>query len=49
MVSVSKDIVETYEFTTVGGLVVTTNTKYDRDNGTTIIWNEYPVNTEEKN
>ena len=48
VVSVSKDIVETYEFTTVGGLVVTTNTKYDRDNGSTIIWNEYPVNTEEK-
>ena len=30
---VSKDVIETYEFTTVGGLVVTTNTKYDRDNG----------------
>ena len=45
---VSKDVIETYEFTTVGGLVVTTNTKYDRDNGSTIIWNEYPVNTEEK-
>ena len=47
VVSVSKDIVETYEFTTVGGLVVTTNTKYDRDSGSTIIWNKYPVNTEE--
>ena len=45
--SVSKDVVETYEFTTVGGLVVTTNTKYDRDSGSTIIWNKYPVNTEE--
>ena len=46
VVSVSKDIVETYEFTTVGGLVVTTNTKYDRDSGSAIIWNKYPVNTE---
>ena len=45
---VSKDVIETYEFTTVGGLVVTTNTKYDRDNGSDIIWNKYPVNTEEK-
>ena len=45
---VSKDVVETYEFTTVGGLVVTTNTKYDRDNGHDIIWNKYPVNSEEK-
>ena len=43
---VSKDIVETYEFTTVGGLVVTTNTKYDRNEGHDIIWNKYPVNTE---
>ena len=46
--SVSKDVVETYEFTTVGGLVVTTNTKYDRNDGHDIIWNKYPVNTEEK-
>ena len=45
---VHKDVVETYEFTTVGGLVVTTNTKYDRDNGSDIIWNKYPVNTEGK-
>ena len=44
--SVSKDVVETYEFTTVGGLVVTTNTKYDRNDGHDIIWNKYPVNTE---
>ena len=43
---VSKDVVETYEFTTVGGLVVTTNTKYDRNDGHDIIWNKYPVNTE---
>ena len=46
--SVSKDVVETYEFTTVGGLVVTTNTKYDRNDGHDIIWNKYPVNTEGK-
>ena len=45
--SVSKDVVKTYEFTTVGGLVVTTNTKYDRNDGSTIIWNKYQVNTEE--
>ena len=45
---VSKDVVETYEFTTVGGLVVTTNTKYDRNDGHDVIWNKYPVNTEEK-
>ena len=45
---VSKDVIETYEFTTVGGLVVTTNTKYDRNNGHDVIWNKYPVNTEEK-
>ena len=43
---VSKDVIETYEFTTVGGLVVTTNTKYDRNEGHDIIWNKYPVNTE---
>ena len=43
---VSKDVIETYEFTTVGGLVVTTNTKYDRNDGHDIIWNKYPVNTE---
>ena len=48
VVSVSKDIVETYEFTTVGGLVVTTNTKYDRNDGHDVIWNKYPVNTEGK-
>ena len=46
--SVSKDVVETYEFTTVGGLVVTTNTKYDRNEGHDVIWNKYPENTEEK-
>ena len=46
--SVSKDVVETYEFTTVGGLVVTTNTKYDRNDGHDVIWNKYPVNTEGK-
>jgi len=45
---VRKDIVETYEFTTVGGLVVTTNINYDRDNGHGVIWDKYPVNTEEK-
>ena len=45
---VSKDVIETYEFTTVGGLVVTTNTKYDRNDGHDVIWNKYPVNTEEK-
>ena len=44
---VSKDVVETYEFTTVGGLVVTTNIKYDRNDGHDVIWNKYPVNTEE--
>ena len=44
---VSKDVIETYEFTTVGGLVVTTNTKYDRNDGHDVIWNKYPVNTEE--
>ena len=43
---VSKDVIETYEFTTVGGLVVTTNTKYDRDDGHDVIWDKYPVNTE---
>ena len=43
---VTKEVIETYEFTTVGGLVVTTNTKYDRDNGHDIIWNKYHVNTE---
>ena len=43
---VHKDVIETYEFTTVGGLVVTTNTKYDRNDGHDIIWNKYPVNTE---
>ena len=46
--SVSKDVVKTYEFTTVGGLVVTTNTKYDRNDGQDIIWNKYPINTEGK-
>jgi len=45
---VSKDVIETYEFTTVGGLVVTTNIKYDRNDGHDVIWNKYPVNTEEK-
>ena len=45
---VSKDVIETYEFTTVGGLVVTTNTKYDRNDGHDVIWNKYPVNTEGK-
>ena len=45
---VSKDVIETYEFTTVGGLVVTTNTKYDRNEGHDVIWNKYPENTEEK-
>ena len=45
---VTKEVIETYEFTTVGGLVVTTNTKYDRNDGHDIIWNKYPVNTEEK-
>ncbi len=45
---VSKDLVETYEFTTVGGLVVTTNTKYDRNDGHDVIWDKYPINTEEK-
>ena len=45
---VHKDVVETYEFTTVGGLVVTTNTKYDRNDGHDVIWNKYPVNTEGK-
>ena len=44
---VSKDVIETYEFTTIGGLVVTTNTKYDRNDGHDVIWNKYPVNTEE--
>ena len=43
---VTKEVIETYEFTTVGGLVVTTNTKYDRNNGHDIIWNKYPVNTD---
>ena len=43
---VSKDVIETYEFTTVGGLVVTTNTKYDRNDGHDVIWDKYPVNTE---
>ena len=43
---VTKEVTETYEFTTVGGLVVTTNTKYDRNDGHDIIWNKYPVNTE---
>ena len=43
---VTKEVIETYEFTTVGGLVVTTNTKYDRNDGHDIIWNKYPVNTE---
>ena len=46
--SVSKDVVKTYEFTIVGGLVVTTNTKYDRNDGQDIIWNKYPINTEGK-
>ena len=45
---VHKNVVETYEFTTVGGLVVTTNTKYDRNSGSGVIWNKYPVNTEGK-
>ncbi|MDU6573104.1 MAG: LPXTG cell wall anchor domain-containing protein [Gemella haemolysans] len=45
---VSKDVIETYEFTTVGGLVVTTNTKYDRNDGHDVIWNKYPINTEGK-
>ena len=45
---VTKEVIETYEFTTVGGLVVTTNTKYDRNDGHDVIWNKYPVNTEEK-
>ena len=43
---VTKEVIETYEFTTIGGLVVTTNTKYDRNDGHDIIWNKYPVNTE---
>lgn len=43
---VTKEVIETYEFTTVGGLVVTTNTKYDRNDGHDIIWNKYPVNTD---
>ena len=43
---VTKEVIETYEFTTVGGLVVTKNTKYDRNDGHDIIWNKYPVNTE---
>ena len=45
---VSKDVIETYEFTTVGGLVVTTNTKYDRNDGHDVIWDKYPINTEGK-
>ena len=45
---VSKDVIETYEFTTVGGLVVTTNIKYDRNDGHDVIWNKYPINTEGK-
>ena len=44
---VSKDVIETYEYTNAGGLVVTTNTKYDRNDGHDVIWNKYPVNTEE--
>ena len=44
---VTKEVTETYEFTTVGGLVVSTNTKYDRNEGHDVIWNKYPVNTEE--
>ena len=45
---VTKTVTKTYEFTTVGGLVVTTNTKYDRNEGHDVIWNKYPENTEEK-
>ena len=45
---VTKEVTETYEFTTVGGLVVTTNTKYDRNDGHDVIWNKYPINTEGK-
>ena len=45
---ISKDVIETYEFTTVGGLVVTTNTKYDRNDGHDVIWNKYTIDTEEK-
>ena len=43
---IKKTVTKTYEFTTVGGLVVTTNTKYDRDDGHDVIWDKYPVNTE---
>ena len=45
---VTKTVTKTYEFTTVGGLVVTTNTKYDRNDGHDVIWNKYPINTEGK-
>ena len=45
---VTKIVTKTYEFTTVGGLVVTTNTKYDRNDGHDVIWNKYPINTEGK-
>ena len=45
---IKKTVTKTYEFTTVGGLVVTTNTKYDRDDGHDVIWDKYPINTEGK-
>ena len=45
---VTKTVTKTYEFTTVGGLVVTTNTKYDRNDGHDVIWDKYPINTEGK-
>ena len=45
---VTKTVTKTYEFTNVGGLVVTTNTKYDRNDGHDVIWDKYPINTEGK-
>ena len=45
---ITKTVTKTYEFTTVGGLVVTTNTKYDRNDGHDVIWDKYPINTEGK-
>ena len=45
---VLKDITETFEYTNEGGLVVTKNTKFDRDEGSAVIWNKYPEESENK-
>ena len=52
IVPISKYVVKTYRFTTVDGLVVTTDTKFVRENGsaggTFIVWDKSSEDTEEK-